>query len=128
MVQPNELRIGNYVDIVTCYPKEKIILEIREDSIVTTDGDIKTLPWVHGMYITEEWLLKFGFGFNKSRSRFNVFENDAFSLFCSFDQANGFQIWFETELSECPLNVEYIHQLQNIYFALTQKELEINGN
>jgi hypothetical protein len=125
MVQAHELRIGNLLTkSLKSGNGRKIDSQIGCEDIVRIYNHTGSFIY-EPISITEEWLLKFGFEFNKSRSRFNVFENDAFSLFCSFDQANGFQIWFETELSECPLNLEYIHQLQNLYFALTQKELGI---
>ena len=40
----------------------------------------------------------------------------------------GLENWNIDDIELCNYNIKYVHQLQNIYFALTQKELEINEN
>ena len=65
--------------------------------------------------LTEEWLLKFGFkskSYGYGDSEWKQWNNGKITL-------NGFR---ET-LSG--VDCEYIHQLQNLYFALTGEELEI---
>lgn len=84
--------------------------------------------------LTEEWLLKFGF---------ELSDNDLYSL--GFIQnLLCFPFWFRIEKSlECNLeivnkcddeitsihiiNIKYVHQLQNLYFAITGYELEIKN-
>ena len=60
--------------------------------------------------LTEEWLLKFGF-----------FKNDDLFYIGEIGLYLDGNIWWNKELinGDC----EYIHQLQNLYFALTGKEL-----
>lgn len=68
--------------------------------------------------LTEEWLLKFGFRnvdgeYLLDDFRYNLLKTDTFNgiLFC-----DGIKVLRE---------VRYVHQLQNLFFALTGKELEI---
>ena len=62
--------------------------------------------------LTEEWLLKFGYDL--------ITENHYAVL--------GHLIWKVENRFYCDKNgmqLKYVHQLQNLYFALTNKELEI---
>ena len=97
----------------------------------TTSGsyDIECEP----ILLTEEWLLKFGF---KKRGRddmprtisYNL--NDLFSIFpsnnfCDF-AGYGF-IWYKPDrdksIESARFKFKYVHQLQNLYFTLTEEEL-----
>ena len=74
--------------------------------------------------LTEEWLVKFGF------------ENDKKGLILEFKNYSYSYLWFNNNSGQLRLvseggkflthdNLKYVHQLQNLYFALTGKELEI---
>lgn len=103
----NELRIGNLVYIA------------EEDYVLTIDRQMfpmhPRLPNIEDyrpIPITEEWLLKFGFekdndyGFWTSPNpKFIVDEN---FVLCDID---------------ITVAVKHVHQLQNLYYALTGKEL-----
>lgn len=80
----------------------------------------------HPIPITEEWLLKFGFekiSENSSGKMFGYVINDVFSSDLSF------VFWKTTNQAgkffRHGLELKTVHQLQNLYFALTQKELEL---
>lgn len=65
--------------------------------------------------LTEEWLLKFGFekrGVNRTRWTFWKIDlvEDEKGIY-SFDESRIY------------IDIKYVHQLQNIYFALTGEEL-----
>ena len=67
---------------------------------------------VQGLILTEEWLLKFGFEKIKTNN-------------CIYWTLNNVDIWelnggFANDLD---IPIQYIHQLQNLYFALTNEEL-----
>jgi hypothetical protein len=118
-MKANELRIGNY----SLIDGQKIgrVVEIRENylkvsykvdeqkrvSLIDIDR-LKTIA------LTEEWLVKFGF----------EFINHSFRLhkFCINLKENEFYILTETHR----VFLKYVHQLQNLFFALTGQELEIN--
>lgn len=122
----NELRIGNLVSFngsnnsigqVTAIKKalitglETVRIGFREDKLHKL-SDIKPIP------ITEERLLKFGFKrFPWGLVKGNLLFKD--DLKCSnliLQVGNGFN-------SE----IKYVHQLQNLYFALTGEELTIKN-
>jgi len=69
--------------------------------------------------ITEEWLFKLGF--------FKY--NNAYVLEKPTENIMNFKfsIWndFTYNSSEFPIELKYVHQLQNLYFALTQRELTV---
>lgn len=79
--------------------------------------NIKPIP------LTEEILLKCGFEYDTldwlylRRKRFN---------FCTDRSVNMGVVYVNINGCDLGLELEYLHQLQNLYFALTQKELEIN--
>jgi hypothetical protein len=134
-MEAKELRIGNWV-------KESGISSRKN----TTDpyqcelSDMNYYPFLEAIPLTEEWLLKFGFysGFtgisefsmdvNKSKHDLNAI--DTFRIYNSCDLWHP-EILSITDISEpndfLALNaVRYVHQLQNLYFALTGEELTIN--
>jgi hypothetical protein len=109
-MEAKELRIGNYasngenVMLVDCHT--------IYDNTVIFNG-LKSIP------LTEEWLLKFGF-------KKGTIENDnwAFTIFfydiwrVIYKEKKGYgsaDVYLE--------NFWSVHQLQNLYFALTNKEL-----
>jgi len=67
--------------------------------------------------ITEEWLLKFGFE-NDDDQRY--FKNGIYLIL--YDE--GCTILH----NQIHINYFYVHQLQNLYFALTGKELTYGNN
>jgi hypothetical protein len=109
-MKASELRIGNYVN----------------DSIglitIGLNGNIKFADAYHPIPLTEEWLLKFGFKLDIDSSYHkrdvSVFLDKRFktNLYLQSNESNF--VWFGYEL-----RVDYVHQLQNLYFALTQEEL-----
>ena len=99
-MKANELRIGNYV-----YDNLGGVLKIKGISLDSTLSHIKPIP------LTEEWLLKFGLMSIKTELGF---------------WNNGDAIYFSYGF-EKSIELKYVHQLQNLYFALTGEELTIGG-
>ena len=66
--------------------------------------------------LTEEWLLKFGF---ESDDEF-IFEKDI--RICKTKQG---YVYFDFSVMDPICDVKYVHQLQNLHFALTGEELEL---
>ena len=127
MIKANELRIGNKLNFLGDVVTFKNITEIREDGIFwikTFEPKIESKNFhFKPIEITEEWLLKFGFKKRKNRHLFH-WENkiviseykDEFENF--FYPKTGYDIRFSNE-------IKYVHQLQNLYFALTGAELTV---
>lgn len=127
MINAKELRIGNLIEyrISDRFDKRKEWREVSEidaddihwlSKVMPEDEDFRPIP------LTEEWLLKLGF--KKERERyFNTFivlrfinnKVDVFNLGVSHDE----------EYLEFLNSINYVHQLQNLHFALTQRELTV---
>jgi hypothetical protein len=117
-MKANELRIGNYVTLNKDIKiiNGNLIKEQQQSDMIKGEVYLKPIP------ITEEWLLKFGFLKDLDNDiylsinpyAFLFWQNDRVEL---LDNDNNFMI------SYC----RYVHQLQNLYFALTGEELTLKS-
>lgn len=116
MINANELRIGNLV----ISAKTDDVWEV--DSI-PNDAQITAKP----IPLTGEWLERFGFEDNTK----NIFgktiieldeDGEGYNVFVKQQNVDGAIPPSETILLEQTL--QYVHQLQNLYFALTGEELK----
>jgi len=121
-MEANELRIGNYVKIDDL-PIEKITLE--------TFKILSEYPHHIGLFepipLTEEILLKCGF--EKFEGEFHLNVNEVrIEMFYHDSWYFGYNRIVENNVIETCELLGYwdLHQLQNLYFALTQTELTIN--
>jgi len=108
-MKAQELRIGNYVN----------------DSIglitIGLNGNIKFADAYHPIPLTEEWLLKLGFD-KLDKTHFKIIQNDIFNspFTITLDDDGVFKLDFQGFWYQ----LEFLHQLQNLYFALTSQELK----
>lgn len=109
-MEANELRLGNKL---TNFLGE--VFDCNAETIRSFESNYfpygKPLP----IPLTEEWLLKFGFekkGVNRTRWTFWKIDlvEDEKGIY-SFDESRIY------------IDIKYVHQLQNLYFALTNEEL-----
>jgi hypothetical protein len=99
-----ELRIGNLVMKETGYIFEADFITLR-------------VPHNYfGIPLTEEWLLKFGFAVTDGL--FGNKYRKSIDLYTMKDKSIGFVF------DDYCITIQYVHQLQNLYFALTGQELE----
>ncbi|MFH1348413.1 MAG: hypothetical protein ABIH58_02145 [Patescibacteria group bacterium] len=110
-IKASELKIGNWVRNIDGveYP--------IENGWQLDEGDT-----VYPVPLTEEWLLKFGFEYDTitySRGELMLSSHSDIDL-------SSYNVWWGT-LTYGNLNfqIKYVHQLQNLYFALTGDELTI---
>ena len=99
----NEIRQGNYVI------KKDDIMQLNEKELEALYL-FKNWDRIEPIPLTEEWLLKFGYLQNKHNSA------------CFYIQ--GHKIWKCNDLFMCDKNgvfLKSVHQLQNLYFALTNE-------
>lgn len=116
-MKANELRVGNWVcNDFTLEDIEVYPMMIHRLSKIEGEHHIKPIP------LTEDWLIKFGFKPVKNGVEIKVIEE--YVKINSF--FNGKPLTLEIDGRRAPLrNIKYVHQLQNLYFALTGEELEI---
>ena len=108
-MKANELRINNLVYF------EDEILKFEFESGWNFDF-IKPIP------LTQEWLLKFGFIKRPFQGK-DFFVIDNIELY--FTERKEFKGWI-FNLNENDLRgIHFVHQLQNLYFALTGEELTL---
>jgi hypothetical protein len=116
MIKSNELRIGNYFKWISTNEIDtaKFISDRGNDFSSVNDVNLSDAI---GIPLTEDILLKCGF--EKSEIFRNTYSNGKVEL---YNQDN--LLWFD--LSNNSIEVKYLHTLQNLYFALTGEELQVN--
>jgi hypothetical protein len=128
MIQATELRIGNLFQwISTNGIAEVLDIETTTKKRVNINGvqisDLKPIP------LTEDWFFKFGF-LNCKKNGSNYFAdriddpNDATMRFAHPDSDWIYSIGDDNH-GVIFNKISYVHQLQNLYFALTGKELTL---
>jgi len=128
-MKASELRIGNliYVDSKLRYVFGTIYKTIQhnchsKNSTYSENYENECEP----IPLTEEWLLKFGFyNSNNEYSLSNVF----FYICFKFYKNGNKKLWINSNdvkyLKNEIMFINSVHQLQNLYFALTGEELII---
>ena len=129
-MKANELRIGNYVN--DRFDAEVTVCDITHGGINLNYGystisidDLQPIP------LTEDWLLKFGF----IKVTYTVSLSDG-GMPYHYEiegQGNHWRLYFDGRFfafNERKLNLHlshnrYVHQLQNLYFALVGEELKL---
>lgn len=127
-MKANELRIGNFIypndENGTPYP----VTEIRDNAICCTNKNDDDYNWcipevmigydeIEPIPLTEDWLIKFGF-----------------AIVNGYYVLNGVSFWEEEigdfrpstgiGMNDFGICIQYVHQLQNLYWCLCGKELE----
>ena len=122
-MKKEELMYGNKLLFLNEVVTFSHISQIREDGIfwfntIESKIDSKSFHF-KPIPITEEWLLKFGF-FKHNNAYVLEKPNENIMNF-------KFSIWsdFTYNSSEFPVELKYVHQLQNLYFALTGTHLKL---
>lgn len=126
-----ELRIGNYL-LGKCVDElderkewwEQYQIKDAEDLMGVKDG------WDERIPLTEEHLIKFGFDNVRKNMLFchNEYHNRRINEGAYYVEPVGdaFNHWYlYHKVKMITSNIRYVHQLQNLYFALCGKELEL---
>jgi len=105
-----ELRIGNII--------KQGVIESIGISLIQVSDTIYESEVIEPIPLTEEWLIKFGFKLkhkyyehNENYLEFWII-ND--KMFCEYKGASIYD------------NINYVHELQNLHFAIYKRELKIN--
>jgi hypothetical protein len=129
----NELRIGNLVIYEATTHK---IRELSTNLCRTTwhkfpvDGYIHGYSEIEPIPLTEDWFLKFGF--KKFVHKPIEGEEEKCEEYCIgkisiVDWGNGF-ILSNSFSFDLRVKLEYVHQLQNLYWCLCGEELTLKSN
>lgn len=113
-MKASELRIGNWIMSDECgfTTVNGSLIQFLETPKSLVTGFVEPIP------LTEEWLLKFGFEYDGCE--WFDFKSVGISLNNKrATQQNG-EYYNQLRFPD------YVHQLQNLYFALTGEELAIN--
>ena len=108
----NELRIGNLLQFGGGFVEVDIV--ILRDLDIYPQSQLKPIP------ITKNLLFKFGFENQENSNFWRCEQWDELYLL-------GSDLHFDYEGKTIAI-VKYVHQLQNLYFALTGEELTLNSN
>lgn len=142
-MESKELRIGNYITLQSgvseiehpLFKVKSLFFSEPHNQYVTelNNGFLMNLDLLRYADITEEVLLKFGFEVIVGRIN-PTFKIDCGAYFFQITLQNDDKSWhlrmsnhdFNEEADIVGLGViKYIHQLQNLFFALTQTELTL---
>lgn len=151
-MKANELRLGNLVSSydllseITSVNNEGCFIQIIDHTDEHDYTQDVSNNFICPIPLTEEWLLRFGFekgkfekwhgnGFDykpvdvyTERYRFTMLNTEfEYHLSNWFYKGNidnqDTAVWYGNDLIKC----DYVHQLQNLYFALTGEELTLKS-
>ena len=117
-MKATELRIGNKLQKDNSEIFTVLRLDNTNDVLVEEQKGLLSLNYnLQGIPLTEEWLLKLGFEHGEKIAAHNRF------------------VWYKDHIGISgmlgvvkPIECKYVHQLQNLYFALTGEELIVSSN
>ena len=122
-MKANELRIGNLIlfDVKITKANTRNIAYISNSNRLKNGDSIAFKP----IPLTEEWLIRFGFSKSKLSLYTILMGNTIFSISPPFKlgewQCDYVWLYDEYRFTK----IKYVHQLQNLYFALIGEELTI---
>ena len=121
-MKASELRIGNYIFLTKDFNKSYFFTQtsgalidyIECESVLSSPIQLK-----------EEWLLNFGFERTFKKLKGCYVDKHSKYMLCDNNE-NGFDIYIFGYDEDLYINsINYIHQLQNLFFALIGEELTI---
>jgi hypothetical protein len=132
----NELRIGNHIKL---YHDECIVTTVGRWLHTTTTVDEVPIDVIQPIPLSEEWLIKFGFEpngvYQSLRLPIEKLRKHGPRSFLVVDIKPTKEAWIDiisrdvhdqyTESQSVAFPCAHVHQLQNLYFALTGEELPI---
>lgn len=123
-MNPKEFRIGNIIEYD--YPTDgwdQLILKP-----IDIDNDLYDDEIFRPCKLTDEWLKKFGFSeFDRTEESYEWgWEKDGFEIW-DLQWEGTEEEGYVFEQGNHSLTLKYVHQLQNLFFVLMGKELEVEN-
>src|SRR5574343_1174109 len=111
-MKANELRVTNFVSFKNLVINPVLMIGYDAVELISPKGDITEakLAEIFPIPLTEEWLLRFGFEFFRGYER-NVYRLRKMIIV-------GGELFYYRHIQ-----IFHVHQLQNLYSALTGEEL-----
>ena len=143
-MEAKDLRIGNYVRLNDCVCVVNSLHEYGTARLTPIDPSInwkcesfnlKQTPNLNPIPLTKDWLVRFGFKHNIDKwFQINYFtdckelvEEMGILINLISNRCAILDINTDEQSAMTANRIYYVHQLQNLYFALTGNELQING-
>lgn len=121
-MEASELRIGNYYRSIAMNDVHRVDLFTFAEWFNDQEADDdSTGDWMAPIPLTEEWLRNFGFLADGD----GIFDKDGFTFIVDWQSVSLNSTYDYTGIQLDENEIKYVHQLQNLYFALTGKELEL---
>jgi hypothetical protein len=121
-IKASESRLGNLVE----FEGRVFQIDSISDSLPTLNTPefgIGVVDWnnIKPIELTPDWLLRLGFEGDDDGEEFYHKDSELFGVqFCLFEKEDVTHVW-DGAFTEAP--IKYVHQLQNLFFALTGQEL-----
>lgn len=115
-MEAKDIRVGNWIFSGENYVRVENIMPYGINYMAQEEDVDYDINGISGIPLTEEILLKCGF----------KYDCDLVNSLCKCG------IWFNkknmesTYLSQKLIKINYLHQLQNLYWCLCEEELEVN--
>ena len=118
-----DFRYGNLVEFEgEVYEIDTISAEFP--TLNTNKFGIGVVTWenIKPIELAEEWLLKFGFKEVEGNQWYRFFDLEYFRVFVG---KNQFIYWKGNQIDNMISDTLYIHNIQNLFHSLTNKELSL---
>ena len=126
-MKATELRIGNYIERHNKVIGVKDVIQVDGGTPLLAFEGMTTLKF-NPIPLTEEWLLKFGFIKNDWYNGKHFVLNKYCSIIIEKSGCDK-GVWYLGDKSDAYCHrlkkIQFIHELQNLYFALESEELTI---
>ena len=131
-MKSTELRIGNILNwqvgssimqgVVTSLSTVSIVIDHKSTFKISSEYDTYRLIPIS---LTEEWLLKCKLKYSSGIWSLTDFFTICYSEINEWHNKNGYYLYANDVEYETTVCVQYVHQLQNLFYCLCGKELEL---
>lgn len=119
MIQANELRIGNWIqDEYGKYWQVQELCQLKGDELTLNNSVGATYRSMSGIPLTPEILEKCGFEYDKHTYSLG-------SFWLSEGEHGNWVVWLHGLSNGVTTTVQYVHELQNLFYCIKSSELEI---
>ena len=131
-MEASELRIGNWVNSIKFNQPVQLELADFGEAYAHADGS-NSLEWfethLEGIPLDEQWLERFGFEWETSKKthiELKLGDENIIAFYFQEKEIKLLQFYSTGPIGYIEFNPpEYVHQLQNLYFALSNTGLKV---